>query len=173
MSELFGIPSLGYQNESNYGEFVLGDEFELIDGEVDGESGAVVRQSERRVRVRLVKNTSGGVIKPGTVVKRDATGDLAHDVAPAGDGEIGCGIADPRISGDIKDDAKFLIITKGPIDCVASAACTKGHSANVAANGEVEDGLNTAIDAFGVILEAASAQGDIIRVDVDFRAIGL
>ena len=173
MSNFFGIPCLGYQNETSYGEFVLGDEFEVVDGELDGESGAIVRQSERRVRVRLVKNTSGGVIKLGTVVKREITGDLVHDVEPAGSGEVGCGIADPRIDGDIKDGAKFLIITKGPIDCVASGALNKGHSANVAASGEVADGTQTAVDAFGVILEAAASQGDIVRVDVDFRSVGL
>lgn len=173
MSEMIGTPRLGVQNATNYGEFVLGDEFEVIDGELDASGEFVLTQSERRVRVRLVKNTSGGVIKPGTVVKREITGNIEHDVEPAGSGEVGCGIADPRISGDIADGAKFLIITKGPIDCVASGALTKGHSANVAASGEVADGLNTGVDAFGVILEDAAAQGNIVRVDVDFRALGL
>ena len=172
MSDFVGVPRLGYQDSSAYGEFVLGDEYSVLDVEQDSSYEYLLTQSERRVNVRYVKNTSGATLVPGTVVKRDVAGDVAHDVVAAGDNEVGCGIVDPRIIGSVEVDAKFLIIVKGPIDVVAGGAAPAGGAAGVGAAGEVVTAANTDVDAFGLFLEAPAAQGDVVRCDVDFRAVG-
>lgn len=174
MSEFVGVPRLGFQNSSVYGDLVLGDEYEVVDGQPDDTDAYIVSQSERRVRVRYVKNTSGLDLVPGASVKRDITGDVAHDVAPVvSAGEIGCGVVDPRIGGVVSPDSKFLIIIKGPIDQIAGGALTKGSSANIGDLGEVINGSNVAADAYGVVMDDAAAQGDVVRVDVDFRSVGI
>lgn len=173
MSELIGVHRLGYKDSSAYQDLVLGDEYQALDGELDATQQYILPQSERRVHVKYVRNTGANALVPGHACKRDVANDVAHDVTEASAGDVCCGIVDPRLNGSVATGEKFLMIVRGPIDAVVGGAVVKGATATVGALGKSVSGANTSVHAYGVYLEDAAADGDVARVDVDFRTLGV
>lgn len=172
MSRNIGIKPLGYKTSSLQQPGHLGFSYSLIDDVSISSGDYYVNQSANEVDVKWVQNVSGAAIVPGTVVKRDVANDLSHDVETAGAGEVGCGIADPRLSENVADNERFNIVTKGIIECLSGGAVSKGDTVGVAANGKVVSVTVAAVadlvHVFGVALEEASGADELFRCEVDF-----
>lgn len=175
MSEFVGTPRLGYKESALNQAAKLGDEFDTIYQEYDSATDMFIEQGASRVRVQWVQNTSGGALVPGQLVKRDTSGSMEHDVTGCGAAEIPCGIVDPTLQSNVADDEKFLMVTHGITDVLCSAAISKGAALGTAASGKaVTNALDTVAKltyAFGVLIEQATADGQLRKALVDFRTL--
>lgn len=127
------------------------------------------RLTSATVKVRVVRNTSGGTLTGGDVVQMDVTTapalsgtnplttgsnelPLLENAAKKADGSglDHCCIVDPAITGTIPDDGIFLAVVKGPsfVNLPATApALSIGDRVQSAATGTIEA---LAADKFGI-----------------------
>lgn len=174
-ANITGNVRLGYTEVSDQQPGALGEEFTVVPSEYDSAGDVYVESHSGAVRVKLVHNSSGAVMAPGKVVKRDTTGNMAYDVTLAGAAAPGCGIVDPTLTEDVAIDAKFLIVTYGETDVlVGGSNLSKGNTIQAGAAGvNVVDAVSTVAElaaAHGVMLEAGTAS-TLAKAFVDFRAI--
>jgi hypothetical protein len=175
MSELVGVPRLGVKESSTQQPGRLGDEFDLLVGEQDDATDMFITTNGGRVRVKWLRNTGATPIPPGAQVKRDTAGNMSHDVVIGTAAAPACAIADPYLKTSIAQGEKFLGIIEGEVDVLVSAAIAKGATIGTAANGKVATNALGAfadsLHACGVMIEAATADGQLRKAVVDFRVL--
>lgn len=93
-------------------------------------------------------------------VKLDSDGKIT--TAGATDKDIGTAESEAFAAGD--DIAVRLSSATGTQKCVAAGAITVGAAVHTAASGKVNDTQATGAFVYGIALEGASADGDIIEV---------
>lgn len=124
--------------------------------------------------VMAVKNTSGGTLVAGTVVKFDTTTPAMFKYvnATAGAGEHGDGVVDEFVgTGGVPSNEYFNLIRKGccKVRSSSSAAIAVGDPLRVAASGEaLEDSVGSGASVFGYAIAASSAADTLFRAYVDF-----
>lgn len=175
MSTFFGSPQLGRVLDIVQQPGLLGDEYDVVPHEYDATTGMLSNSNAGRVRVKLLRNTSGGTLAPGSIVKRDTASDMAHDVVNAGAADPGCAVVDPFLTASVADDERFLGIIYGECDVLTSAAISKGATLGTAASGKaVTNAVTTVADTlhiFGVMIEAATDANQLRKAFVDFRVV--
>jgi len=116
------------------------------------------------------------IVKSDAVLTAPAGKQLSFTVASLGtivhaitaSAEIGDGICDPDLSGDIAVGDTFLLFRKGPMNIVAQAAITAGDRVKSATGGKFATATEMAPTSRGRIMVAASTDGDIRRAMMDF-----
>jgi hypothetical protein len=93
-------------------------------------------------------------------------GTIVHAIT--GSGEIGDGICDPDLTGNIAIGDTFLLFRKGPMNIVASGAITAGDRLKSAAAGKFQTASEMSPTSRGRIMVAASADLDSRRALMDF-----
>lgn len=148
----------------------LGTQAAFQDIDYASTSEVKARLSNIMVCATLVKQTGATAIAPGSVVKWAIPGTTV--AAVAGDEEVGCGVVDPYLSSSVAQNEHCWIITKGPVDVIASAAISAGAGLSTAASGKVKtDDYAVPAASIGRIIDAATADGQVRRALVDFRNI--
>lgn len=153
-----GNVRLGHTWVSGQQPGALGEEFTIVSADYDPADDVYVNNNASPVRVKLLRNTSGGTLVPGTTVKRDASGNMSYDVVQAVATNVGCAIIDPSIQGTVPDDGIFLGIIYGETDIkcgatqLAKGATVQPTAAGVAIVADVTV-LAQVVSAFGVALE--------------------
>lgn len=171
MSTFHGRKQLGQTYTAAETPGILGDEFDTVVTVDDAASGMLVTQGNGRVRVKLLLNTSGGTLKPGSLVEMDATAsNMEYSAVNTGAAEVPLAIVDPFLVPDVPVGAKFFGIVKASRTKILSgAAFAKGDRLESDANGKaIEDNVNaTSIRA----LEAASGADELVDVACDFTIL--
>jgi hypothetical protein len=165
-------------------ESLLGQCTEFVESGYDGYVAADSPVSQFGVKARLVKNTSGGALTPGAIVKWD-TGSTYGPLKGVGgnavaDTSLGIGVVDPRLSSVAANDI-FWLITYGPTKVLSTTgtAIAIGDTIALGAAGRAikydAPGSDTTTgnrDRCGVALEAVGsgvASDTLYRAFVDFR----
>lgn len=124
------------------------------------------RLTNMKVKCRLVKNTSGGALTPGTTVLYE-TGYWGTQVDSAGGAGRVHGIVDEYLpSAGVPANEYFWIVIHGP--CKArmegSASVAEKDPVKAVASGRVdEDGDGLSIDSIGEMMEAGSTTQDTLN----------
>lgn len=174
-ANISGNTRLGYTEVSDQQPGALGEEFSVIPGDYDPSDDVYVNTNASTVIVKLLKNTSGGTLPAGTILKRDATGDMSYAVTKCGADAPGCAVVDPTISAAVPIGAKFLGVIYGETKVlVAGTNISKGATiASNASGAAVTNDLSTVAKlagACGVLLEAGTAN-TLAKASVDFRTL--
>lgn len=167
MSTFHGRFALGQKTSSTQEPGLLGDERDDVVFRYDSNTGMYYNTNSGRVRVKWVQNTSGGALKPGTVVAWDTAGNMDTDVIQCTGVQAPAGIVDPFLSSDVADDERFLIVTKADrIEALSGGVFSKGSSLVPTTAGKVILGNGGQIRA----LEAAAGGDVLTEVSCDFGA---
>jgi len=174
-SNISGNVRLGYSEVSDQQPGALGEEFTIIPGEYDAADDVYVNTNASTVIVKLLKNTSGGTLLPGNILKRDATGDMSYAVVKATADAPACAVVDPTLQSAVPINGKFLGIIYGETDVLVGAVdLVKGVTiSSNATGGAVVNDLSTVAKvagACGFIMEAGTA-ATLAKAFVDFRAL--
>lgn len=149
---------------------ILGDEADVTAFTVDSATGIENNTNSGRVRVKVVKNTSGGTLAAGILVKPDATGNIDTDVTTCGVSDSPCGIVDPYLSAAVPAGAMFLIvISASRIPVKTGAAYSKGVSLRPNSAGKAVAGSGSFMRA----LEAATGADESKHVSCNFTNVGV
>lgn len=170
MSTFHGRFALGQKTSSTQEPGLLGDERDDIVFRYDSDTGMYYNTNSGRVRVKWVQNTSGGALKPGSVVAWDTSGSMDTNVIQSTDVTVPCGIVDPFLTADVADDERFLIVTKASrIKALTGGNFSKGAALVSGATGKVVSGVGSRIRAL-----AANAGGadQLVEVSCDFSSVG-
>lgn len=170
MSEFHGQMGLGYKTASTQQDSKLGDEWDAPVMRWDAANDMWVSDNSGRVRVKWVQNTNGSALKPGSIVTRDAAGEMDINVTACDASKQPCGIVDPFLTEDVADDERFLIVLQASkIQVLSGAAFTKNAVLTSNAAGKAVTGT----PAFQHIraLEAATAADQLKYVACNFAAL--
>lgn len=175
MSEFVGMQQLGFVDTSNQQDVQLGDEYDIVvTNHTAGDNSDVVSNSGR-VRIKLLKNTSGGTLAAGTFVKSNTSGNMAYEVTGSAADNPSRAVVDPTLTAAVPNGAKFFGVIYGETKVLSGAAITKGATLAAGTGGKaVTNDLSTVAKlagAAGVALEAAAGADALTRAFVDFRVI--
>lgn len=134
-----------------------------------------VRQSPIESHAVLVKNSSGGTLAVGAMVKWKAGFAGTEIGAVAGADEQACGQVDPYLSSVVANGATFWIIRSGIGKVISSASITAGDSIGTAASGKVKTSDKSTVALLrgnvGIALETAGAGDVVIRAMLDCKNV--
>lgn len=125
----------------------------------------------------LCKNTSGGTLTRGTIVKFDSSTPALFKYvnATAGAGERGDGVVDEYVgSSGVASNAFFWVVRKGntQLTTSTSASIAVKDALRTAASGKVvEDSVGMGYAVCGYALEAVAASATLFRAYVDFTGV--
>lgn len=160
---------LGTVLNTTQGAGILGDEADGVAFTVDSATGVENAINSGHIRVKVVKNTSGGTLAAGILVKPDATGNIDTDVTTCAANETPCGIVDPFISAAVPAGAMFLIVTYASrINVLTGAAYAKGLALKPNASGKAVAGQSSFMRA----LELSAGADTLKAVAVNFSSVG-
>lgn len=157
-----GNARLGHSWVSGQQPGALGEEFTIVAGEYDPGDDVYVNSNASAVRVKLLKNNSGATLAPGTIVKRDASGNMSYDVTVAAADNPPCAVVDPTLRSAVPIGGIFLGIIEGETDVlmggtnIAKGASIKSANSGVAVVTTLADVANI-LAGFGVMLELGTA----------------
>jgi len=170
-----GNSRLGHTWVSGQQPGALGEEFTIISADYDAADDVFINNNASAVRVKLLKNTSGGTLAPGAIVKRDASNNMSHDVLYAAADNPACAVVDPTLRSAVPIGGIFLGIIYGETDVlmggtnIAKGATIKSANSGVAVVTTLADVANV-VAACGVMLELGVAN-TLAKAFVDFRAL--
>jgi|694.fasta_scaffold00460_55 hypothetical protein len=144
---------------------LLGDERDDVAMRYDSANDIFYVLNSGRVKTKWVKNTSGGALKPGSLVTPDTSGTrMDTDVVQCTTGTAPCGIVDPFLTSDVADDELFLIITKASrIEGLGGATVSKGANLVCGTSGKLVAGT-----AGNIVALEAVANNVLSDVSCDF-----
>lgn len=171
MSELVGKWPLTYQENSVYGDALLGETWETLDAAELPFSNLSQHVSNERVKVKWVKNTGLTVLAPGSVLKVDVANDITKNVVQAGAGDRACGVVSHRLKKDVPVGGKFPMIYGGPCEVLVDAAYPVNQAIGTAAAGVATTSADTdLVSAFGRLLEASTGAG-LVRAKIEVELV--
>lgn len=171
MTTFHGRKQLGQTYTAAETPGILGDEFDTVVTSEDTSTGMLVTEGNGRVRVKLLVNSSGGTLAPGSLVEMDTSAtNMEYSAVNTGAAEVPLAIVDPFLSSAVADGEKFFGIVKASrIPILSGAAFSKGDRLESDANGKaIEDNVNaTSIRA----LADASGADELVDVACDFTIL--
>jgi hypothetical protein len=130
----------------------------------------LVNTNSGRIRVKLVKNTSGGTLAPGVLVMPDVAGNIDTDVVLCGASGLPCGIVDPYLPSAVPAGAMFLMVKEASRVLVTTgAAYSKGVGLRQDAAGKAIAGTSEYMRA----LEASTGANQAKAVSCYFGSVGV
>lgn len=176
MSDATAIYPLGQKITDAYGASQLGTETWFPDLDYSSTSHPKgVRQSPIETHCVLVKNTSGGNLAVGAMVKWKAGFAGTEIGAVAGADEQTCGQVDPYLTSVVANNESFWLIRSGIGVVNSSAAITAGDPIGTAASGTVKtsakNSVGLLVGSCGIALETAAGASETIRALLDCRNV--
>lgn len=117
------------------------------------------------------------IVKSDAILTAPAGKQLSYTVASqgtivhaiTGSAEIGDGICDPDLVGDIAVGDTFLLFRAGPMNVTLGASASAGDRLKSAAAGKFGTATEMSPTSRGRLMVAASNDGDVRRAMMDFR----
>jgi hypothetical protein len=174
MSDATANYPLGQKITDAYGATQLGTETWFPDIDYSSTSHPKgVRQTPIETHCVLVKNTSGGNLAVGAMVKWKAAKAGTEIGAVAGADEQACGQVDPYLSSVVANNETFWLIRSGIGKVNSSAAVTAGDAIGTAASGKVKTSAKSSVallvGSCGIALETAAGADVVIRALLDCK----
>lgn len=162
---------LGYKEAATtdtYADQLLGIEYVFDDVDLSSTSPIKPVKSANSVHAVWVKNSSGGALKPGSLVKCSV---LRKTVgAQAGATEIVDGVVDGYLTSDVADGEKFFIVVEGPCLVLSNGSYSANAGLASSSSGKAASATTGTVTNFGRAIEAAGAADQLKRAYVDCRA---
>lgn len=176
MSDATANYPLGQKITDAYGASQLGTETWFPDLDYSATTHPKgVRLSPLEVHCVLVKNTSGGNLAVGTMVKWKAGKAGTEIGGVAGADEQAAGQVDPYLSSVVANNETFWMIKSGPTKVISSAAITAGDAIGTAASGKVKTSAKNSVallvGSCGIANETAGAGDVSIRAILECRNV--